>query len=175
MALEDEVRKCCEDIEQLHRETQDLKGRCAEEAKKDLTGLEGRLNRLLSESRPAAKAPDAAVRQAVEGLLHAWRKGRDRLRTHLKLVEAKSNLATARRLADDQYYVAAESALTTALRQVAEARATLPADDAELTGLVQEIERAVADIHVRADSAAETLEKLVAHNEQLLAAIEKAA
>jgi len=41
--------------------------------------------------------------------------------------------------------------------------------------LVQEIERAVADIHVRADSAAETLEKLVSHNEQLLAAIEKAA
>jgi predicted RNase H-like nuclease (RuvC/YqgF family) len=174
MTLEDEVRKCCEDIEKLQRETKDLKGHCAEEVKEDVSGLESKLERLLRESRAAGK-PGAPLPQPLEAVLAAWRHGCDRLRTHLKLVEAKSNLASARRLADDQYYVAAESALTTALRQVTDARAALPADDPELTALVQEIERAVADIHAKADSAAATLEKLVAHNEQLLAALDAAA
>jgi len=82
-------------------------------------------------------------------------------------------LASAQRLARDQYYVAAESELTSALRLVREAGALLPAEDARLTGLVQKIERATREIKEQGQAAAARLEDVVEMNEHLLADLEQ--
>lgn len=174
MTLEDNARKCCEDIEGVGQDAERLKGSCAEEAKKDLSGFEAKLERFRAEAREVRKKLDAGIREGLEGLIDAWNQTRDRLRAHLRLIDAKSSLASARRLAADQYYVAAESALTTALRQVTEARALLQKEDAHLTELVDAIEHAVNEIHEKADSAATTLEQVVACNERLLGELEQA-
>jgi chromosome segregation ATPase len=174
MTLEDNARKCCDDIEGIGQDTERLKGSCAQEAKKDLSSFEARLERFLTEAKEARKKLDAGIREGLEGLIDAWNQARDRLRGHLRLIDAKSSLASARRLAADQYYVAAESELTTALRRVTEARPFLQKEDVHLTELVEEIERAVKEIHEKADTAATTLEKVVASNERLLGKIEKA-
>lgn len=175
MTLEDDVRKCCDDIEGVRTDAERLKKTCGDDATKDLSTVESKLEHFASEANEVRRQLDAGVRQGLEGLVGRWRSVCDRLRAHLRLIEAKSVLASARRLAGDQYYVAAENELTVALRAVTEARDLLPADDAHLTELVQEIQHAVEDIHAKADSAAATLEKVVACNERLLAEFEQAA
>lgn len=175
MTLEDDVRKTCEDIAGVRNDAERLKKTCGDEATKDLSSVESKLERFVSEAGEVRRQVDAGVREGLEGLISRWRDARDRLRAHLRLIEAKSVLASARRLAADQYYVAAENELTVALRTVTEARDLMPTDDAHLTELVQEIQRAVEDIHAKADTAAATLEKVVACNERLLAELEQAA
>ena len=174
MTLEDDVRKCCDDIEGVRTDAERLKRTCGDEATKDLSKVESKLERLSKEAGEVRRQLDAGAREGLEGLVSRWRDVRDRLRAHLRLIEAKSVLASARRLAADQYYVAAENELTVALRAVTEARASLPADDAHLAELVGAIQHAVEDIHAKADTAAATLEKVVACNERLLAELEQA-
>ncbi len=175
MTLEEDVRKCCEDIENVQQDTERLKQSCAGDAKKDLSTVEAKLERFLTDARDVRKKLDAGVREGLETLVTRWRSARNRLRAHLHLVEAKSVLASAHRLASDQYYVAAENELTVALRLVNEARDLLPGVDAHVTELVRDIEHAVEDIHAKADTAAATLEKVVACNERLLAEMGEAA
>ena len=175
MTLEEDARKCCDDIENVRTDTARLKKCCAEDAQKDLSTLESKLEGFLTEAKDVRKKLDAGMREGLEGMINRWHSARNRLRAHLQLVEAKSVLASARRLAMDQYYVAAERELTVALRLVTEARDLLSADDTHLTDLVREIEHAVEDIHVKADTTAATLEKVVACNERLLADLAQAA
>ncbi len=175
MTLEDEARKCCDDIENVRHDTERLKQSCADEAKKDLSTVEAKLERFLAEAGDVRKKLDTGMRDGLEALVTRWRDARNRLRAHLQLIEAKSVLGSARRLASDQYYVAAENELTVALRLVNQARDLLPGADAHVTELVRDIERAVEDIHAKADTAAATLEKVVARNERLLAEIADAA
>lgn len=175
MTLEDDARKCCADIENVRHHTQRLKERCADDAKKDLSTLEAKLDRFLAEAKDVRNKLDSGMREGLEALVTRLRGAHARLRAHLQLIEAKSVLASARRLAADQYYVAAENELTVALRLVNEACDLLPGADAHVTDLVREIEHAVQDIHAKADTAAATLERVVACNERLLAEIAQAA
>ncbi|MFI5398025.1 MAG: hypothetical protein ACHQ9S_21010 [Candidatus Binatia bacterium] len=175
MTLEDDVRKCCNDIESVRNDTERLKKTCGEEAKKDLSSVEAKMDRFGSEAKAVRSKLDAGVREGLEGLISAWRDARNRVRAHLRLIEAKTALASARRLAADQYYVAAENELTVTLQHVTEARALLPSDDARVAELVEDIQRAVADIHVKADTTAATLEKVFACNERLLAELAQGA
>lgn len=89
------------------------------------------------------------------------------------LAEAKSTLASAERLAKGQYYVAAESALTTALRLLQEARTLMPSKDARLTELVEKMERAVERFKRTSQAAAARLQSVVATNERSLADLEQ--
>jgi ElaB/YqjD/DUF883 family membrane-anchored ribosome-binding protein len=175
MTLEDDVRKCCEDIEHVRDDAERLKKTCGEETKKDLSNVEAKMDRFLSEAKDVRQKLDAGVREGREGLLSAWREARNRVQAHLRLIEAKSVFASARRLAADQYYVAAENELSIALRHVTEAQVLLPSDDTRVAELVEDIQRAVADIRAKADTAADTLGRVVACNERLLAELAQGA
>jgi len=173
MSIDDEVRQCCEDIEEVRNDADRVRKAGAEEAKKHLADFDSKLARFLHEAREVRQKLDAGIREGLEGLVNAWREGRDRLRAHLRLIEAESMLASARRLAKDQYYVAAESELTSALRAVREAGRSFPAEDAHLTELVQKIERATRYIKEEGEAAAARLEEVVETNERLLAELEQ--
>lgn len=173
MTLEDDVRSCCDDIEGVHDDAQRVRETGAEEAKQHLAKFDSKLEHFLRDAQDVRRKLDAGIREGFEGLVEAWRNTRDRLRGHLGLIEAKSNLASAQRLAKDQYYVAAQSALTTALRQTQEARALLGSEDAHLNELVEKIERVVEDVREQGQAAAERLESVVATNERLLDELEQ--
>jgi len=172
MTLEDDVRHCCDDIEGVHDNAQRVRKTGAEEAKSHLAKFDSKIEHFLRDARDVRRKLDAGIREGFEGLVEAWREARDRLRGHLELIEAKSNLASAQGLAKDQYYVAAESALTTALRQAQEAHALLRSEDVHLGELVKKIERAVEDVREQGQAAAEQLESVVATNERLLEELE---
>lgn len=170
MSLEDDVRKCCDDIEGLHGDSQRLRSRPG--AGKDLSHLDARLQRFLEESKAAREKLDTGVREGFEGLLRSWQQARDHIRGHLRLIEAKGALSSALRLAKDQYYVAAERELSVAIGLVKEARGLLSRHDAELQALLGKIEEAVASIHAQGDTAAAALDSVVAENERLLTEID---
>jgi hypothetical protein len=172
MTLEDDVRKCCEDIEGVCKDAERVRKVGNEDAKKHLAHLDSRLERFLAEAREVRRKLDGGIREGLEGLVTAWRDGRDRVSAHLRLIEAKSTLASAERLAKDGHYVAAESAVASALRLVQEARELLGTEDAHLSELVEKIERAIQDIKQEGKAAAARLEEVVAANERLLADLE---
>jgi len=122
-------------------------------------------------SRTKCKPPQAA--STKQALVEAWRATCDRLRANLRLIEADNRLPAAQRLARDQYYVAAESELTTALRLVREAAALLPAKDVHLAGLVQKIQRTMKEIKANGHAAAARLDDVVEMNERLVADLER--
>ena len=172
MTLEDDVRRCCDDIEGVHHDVERVRKSCADDAKPDLSKFESKLEDFRRQAHEARQKLDEGLREGFEGLVAAWREGRDRLRGHLHLIEAKSSLASARRLAKDQYYVAAERELTTALRLIQEARPLMPAEDAHLKELLEEIEHAIEDFRQESKAAAARLETVVITNERLLAELE---
>ena len=116
MSIEDDVRQCCDDIEDVRNDAARVRMAGAEDAKQHFAKFDSKLDRFLHEAREVRQKMDAGVREGLDGLLTAWRDGRNRLRAHLRLIEAENMLTSAQRLARDQYYVAAESALTSALR-----------------------------------------------------------
>jgi len=175
MTLEEEVKECCEDIEDVHKEASQLKESCPEDAKKDLSGIEEKLEHFLSEARAAREKLDSGVREGFEGLVSGWRETRDRLQAHMRLLEAKNSVLSAQRLTGDQYYMAAESALTTSLHKIQEAAALLPNGDAHLSALIEEIERVSADIREKAAATAKALAEITAANERLIAGLKHAA
>lgn len=175
MSLEDDVRKCCDDIERVHSDTKRVKTSHAAATKEDLSKLEAKVGRFRHEAAEARKKLDSGVREGLEGLVNAWRDARDRLRGHLRLIEAKSVLKSAQRLAADQYYVAAEKELAVVLALVKEAQPLLPRRDTELADLVQRIERAVADIRTQASTTAAALEQVATDNERLLGQLDESA
>lgn len=168
MTLEDDVRRCCEDIEGVHNDAERVRKCCADDAKQDLSKFESKLEDFRRQAHEARQRLDSGLREGFEGLVATWREGRDRLHGHLRLIEAKSSLASARRLGKDQYYVAAERELTTALRLIQEARPLLPAKDAHLKELLEQIEPAIEDFKQESQAAAARLESVVATNERLL-------
>ena len=174
MTVEDEVRQTCDDIEGLRQGTDRLKQACPEEAKPELSSLEGTLQHFVHDARDARAKLDAGMREGFESLVSSWRERRDRLHAHMHLLEARSALASARRLADDQYFVAAEAELTTALRKVREALERMPAD-AAMNALVAEIQSAIADVREAGRLAAAKLEEIAAYNQTLLSEITSAA
>ena len=173
MTIEDDVRECCDDIEEVHNDAERLRRDSADEAKEHLAKFDSKLEQFLHDAREVRQKLDAGIREGLEGLVSSWRARRDRLRAHLRLIEAENMLASARRLAKDQYYVAAESELTSALRLVQETGMLLGAEDASLTELVQKIERATREIKEQGQAAAERLESVVETNERLLAELEQ--
>ncbi len=173
MSIEDEVRQCFEDIEDVRNDAERVRKADAENAKKHLAKFDSKFDRFLHDAREVRQKLDAGVREGLNGLVTAWRERRDRLRAHLRLIEAENMLASAQRLARDQYYVAAESALTSALRLVQESCALMPAEDAHLTEMVHKIEHATRDIKEEGQAAAARLEGVVEMNERLLADLEQ--
>lgn len=172
MALDDDVRKCCDDIDEVRESTQRLKATSGEDTAKDLSNFEAKFERFVNDAKEAREKLDTGLRDGLDRLITAWFDARERIRAHLRLIEAKGMLASARRLATDQYFVAAESELTKALQLVHEASALLPGQDAHLAELANDIEQAVTDIRAKARSAASTLEKVFARNERLLAELD---
>ena len=173
VSIEDEVRQCCEDIEEVHNDAERVRKAGEQTGKQHLAKLDSKLDRFLHDAREIRQKLDTGIREGMEGLVNAWRATRDRLRAHLRLIEADNMLASAQRLARDQYYVAAESELTSALRLVQEAGALLPADHAHLTELVQKLEGATQKIKEEGQAAAARLEDVVRTNERLLADLEQ--
>jgi hypothetical protein len=167
------ARTCCDDIEGLRNDAERVKKSGAEDVTKHLTSLKLQLEPFTREARQIRKKLDAGLREGLEELVAGWRNARGRLQAHLRLIEAKSTLASAERLAKGQYYVAAESALTTALRLLEEVRTLTPSKDAHLTDLVQKMERAVERFKRESQAAAARLQSVVAMNERLLAHLEK--
>jgi ElaB/YqjD/DUF883 family membrane-anchored ribosome-binding protein len=173
MSIEDDVRQCCNDIEEVRTDAERVRSTGADSAKKHLDNFDSKFERFLHEAREVRQKLDAGIREGLEGLVTAWRERHTRLRAHLRLIEAENMLASAQRLAKDQYYVAAESGLTSALKLVHEAGALLPAEDAHLTELVQKIERATREIKEEGEAAAARLDSVVETNERLLAELEQ--
>jgi ElaB/YqjD/DUF883 family membrane-anchored ribosome-binding protein len=173
MSVDDDARKCCEDIEEVRNDAERVRKAGAEGARKHLANFDSKFERFLHDARDVRQKLDAGIREGLEGLVTTWRERRDRLRAHLRLIEAEDMLASAQRLAKDQYYVAAESELTSALKAVQEAGALLPAADAHLSELVQKIERATQEIKEEGQAAAARLESIVETNERLLAELEQ--
>ena len=173
MSIDDEVRRCCDDIENVRNEAGRVRKAVEPDAKQHLAKFDSKIERFLHDAREVQQKLDAGIREGLDGLVTAWRERRDRLRAHLRLIEADNMLASAQRLARDQYYVAAESQLTSTLRLVQEAGALLPTEDAHLTELVQKIERATQEIKEEGQVAAERLEGVVETNERLLADLEQ--
>lgn len=134
--------------------------------------------RLESAKRDRRYHDDGKVRQQQlgartrgRGLLTVWHATQERLQAHVSLIEAESMVASAQRLARDQYYVAAATELTSALRLAQEAAALLPAEDTRLAGLVDKIQRATRGIREEGRAAAARLERVVGINEHLVEAL----
>jgi hypothetical protein len=168
-----DVRACWDDIERFRNDATRLRKSGAKNVTKHLANLESQLEPFAREARKIRQKLDAGLREGLEEVEAAWRNGRGRLQAHLRLIEAKSTLASAERLAKGQYYVAAESTLTTALRLLQEARRLMPSKDARLTELVQKMEHAVERFKRESLAAAARLRGVVALNERLLAELEK--
>jgi hypothetical protein len=173
MSIDDDVRRCCEDIEKVRDDAERVRKAGAESARKHLANFDSKFERFLHDAGEVRQKLDAGIREGLESLVTAWRERRDRLRAHLRLIEADNMLSSAHRLAKDQYYVAAESGLTSALKLVQEAGALLPAEDAHVAELVQKIERATREIKKEGEAAAARLENVVETNERLLAELEQ--
>lgn len=173
MTLDDDVRECCDDIESVNTDAGRVRKAAAEDVKKHCAKVDSQLERFQRDAAEARKKLEAGIRDGLDGLVSAWREGRNRLRAHLRLIEARSVLASAQRLAKDQYYVAAESELTSALRLVREACTLLGTEKPPASELVEKIEHAIADIKREAQAAGEQLESVVATNERLLANLEQ--
>lgn len=175
MARKEDLKKCCDDIEEVQRDVKRLKTSGRNEAEGHLSKFEAKFEHFVNDARDVSEKFGADVREGWEGFVTAWREAENRLRTHFRLVEARGMLASARRLAKGQYFVAAESELMAALRIVVDAQmiSLVPGKDPHLAELVREIEEAVTDIRAKAQTAAATLEKVVASNERLLAEFEQ--
>jgi hypothetical protein len=172
MSLEDDARRCCEDIDDVRRDADRVNRRGGEETKKNLAQFQVKLGHFVKEAREAQEKLGKGVREGLDGLVTAWREARGRLQAHLCLIEAKGIIESARRLTADQYFVAAEAELSSALRRVMEARRLLGEKDASVTDLLKEIEGAVTETRAKASTAAARLEKAAAHNDRLLAHFE---
>lgn len=171
MAQEDDLRKCLEDIEGVKADANRLRTRWAEGAKEDLSRVEPKIDKFKRDAREWSEKLASGIREGWDEFVAAWRGSSDKMRANLRLIEVKNILVSARRLAAEQYFVAAEAELTAALRIVLEARAVLPPDDPKIVELVRDIDRAVAEIRLNGQVAAFQLEKVAASNEKLLAAI----
>jgi hypothetical protein len=172
MTLEDDARKCCEDIEEVGNDVERVRKAGAEDAKQHLEKLDSKLQRFLAEAREVRRKLDAGIREGLDGLVTAWRDGRNRLSAHLRLIEATSTLASAQRLANEGHYVEAESALAGALRLAQDARELLGTEDARLNELVEKLEYTIREIKYQGEAAATRLEGVVAANERFLADLE---
>ncbi|MFQ5666388.1 MAG: hypothetical protein ACE5I7_08130 [Candidatus Binatia bacterium] len=174
MSLEDDVRRCCDEVEGVHKDAQRVKQRCCDEAKKDLSAFEERLEQARRDVHAASETLNRGVRQELEAVVSGWRNAHERLAAHLRLIEAKSFLAAARRLAGEGDFVGAKNELAAAMDDAKEARALMPGKDVHLAELTRGIERAVEEIHAEAEAATDRIEEAVAHNERLLEDLKQA-
>lgn len=161
----DDVKKCCAEIEKVRSDAERLKEHCPEEAKEHLSSFENKLERLAKEAQDAS---ERGVRAGLESVVGTWNSARDRLVAHLRLIEAKSFLASARRLAGEEDFVGSKNELAAAVQCVKDARELLSGEDAHLAHLERQIEQAVADIQATAAAATNSIEQVVAENERLL-------
>jgi hypothetical protein len=165
MTIEDEVKKCCAEIDRVRSDAGRLRERCSEEAKEDLSSFESKLEGFAKEARDAS---ERGVRTGLQGVVDAWNSAHDRLVAHLHLIEAKSFLSSARRLAGEEDFVGSKNELASAVECVKDARELLDGEDGHLVHLERQIEQAVADIQTTAAAATNSIEQVVAENERLL-------
>src|SRR5438128_2499261 len=107
MARDHDLEDCRQDIQRMHDDVTRLKGSCTDDARQDLSRLEPQLGRFLREARDAGEKFGNGVRDGFDGLVSSWHDARHRLYGQFRLIEAKGMLASAKRLAEAQYYVAA--------------------------------------------------------------------
>ena len=174
MTLEEDVKKCCQEVEGVHRDAERVKRHGNDDVRKDLSSFEEKLESFTHDVREASEKLNRGAREGLQRVVDAWREGRDRLAAHLRLIEAKGFLASARRLATEGDFTAARNELAAAMQDVKEATELMPGKDAHLAALNAEIERAVAEIQAAGKAATSTIEQAVAHSARLLEELKQA-
>ena len=145
------------------------------EVQRHFSVLDRWLGRLANDAREATDKLGSGTREGLERLVEAWRDAQSRLSGHLRLIEAKSFLIAARRLAAEGDFVAAGNELAAAIRDAKEAAGFLPSKDAHVVELTREIDQAAADVKAKAASTVAHIEDALQRNEQLLEELERAA
>lgn len=175
MALEDDVRKCCDEAEKIRERASRIRDRCREEAQESYSQFEKKLERFLSEVREVRDKLSRGTREGAERFVERWKEIQGALHAHLLLVEAKGFLVSARRLAAEEDFVAAQNELAAAIRDVQEAQRLLPAKSEHLQALLREIESVRDAIRTSASDAHAEINRVVRESDRLLQEIGEAA
>lgn len=166
--LDDEIRKCCREVEGMEREVQRLRVQGGDEAKQSLSRFDAKWQRFVHEVHETSERWNAGARQGLDHIVGSWRGVYDSLRAHLRVVEAKGFLMSARRLTGQEEFVAAENELESAVQDFKEAQSLLPEQDTHLRELVGDIETAVTEIRGKAATATERIERVLARATHLV-------
>lgn len=166
MTVDEEVRKCCEEIESIRHKADGLKSRG--EADEHLARWERAVEPFVKQAREAGTKLDRAPSEGLQKLVEGWRSACDRLAGHLRLIEAKSFLASARRLAEQDDFVGAQNELTAAVGDLREASALLPEHDFRLRQVEEAVQQAAAELNAKASASIGAIEKAVEHTTSLL-------
>ena len=166
MTFEDEVRDTCREIESARHDAEKLK--CCEGTGEHLAKWERVVEPFARQAHEAAAKLDQGAFEGLQKLVEGWRNARNRIMAHLRLIEARGFLASARRLTSEGDFIGAKNELSAAIRDVHEAREQLPEADAHLTEVEQAVERATAELGAKAKTAMDAIEKAVKHTNTLL-------
>lgn len=166
MTIEEEVRKCCKEIESILHDAEKLKE--SPGTGEHLAKWEESVESFARQAREAGAKLDRVPSEGLQKLVEGWRGARDRLVGHLRLIEAKSFLASARRLASQDDFVGAQNELSAAVRDVREAHAQLPDHDSHLEQMERAVEQAAAELRTKAGASIGTIEKAVERADSLL-------
>lgn len=174
MALEDDVRHCCEEVDQMRERAKQAKKQAPPELRRHFSSLEGCIERFSGEARQAAEKLRSGTREGLDRMVETWREAQGRVSGHLRVIEAKSFLVSAKRLATEGDFVAAGNELAAAVRDAKEAARFIPSKDEHLVELTREIERAAADVEAKATSTTAHIEDALKRNERLLEELDQA-
>jgi septation ring formation regulator EzrA len=166
MTVEDEVRKCCKEIESIRHDAEKLKKRA--DTDEHLARWEHSVEPFVQQARDAGAKLEREPAEGLQKLVDGWRSARDRLAGHLRLIEAKSFLTSARRLAGQDDFVGAQNELGEAVRDVREARPQLSEHDFHLEQVAKAVEQAAAELSAKAGASIGAIEKAVERTNSLL-------
>jgi hypothetical protein len=166
MTIEEDVRKCCKEIESVRHDAEKLKKR--DDTGEHLAKWERTVEPFTRDAREATAKLDRGASEGLQKLVDRWRSARHRLEAHLQLIEAKSFLASARRLASEDDFIGAKNELIAAIRDLHEARAHLPEHDSHLNEMEKAAEQAAAEVGAKAATAIGAIEKAVQNTNSLL-------
>jgi hypothetical protein len=168
MTIEEDVRKCCSEVESIRKEAERLRSKCNDETRKSFSRFDSKLERFVREAGEATEKLNAGLREGLERLVAAWQGAGARLSAHLRLIEAKGFLMGARRLAGEGDFLGAENELKAAVRDVQEAQKLMPGGDEHVNQLLRDIDSAVEAIRSHGAAATADIEATLRHNDELL-------
>jgi hypothetical protein len=171
MPLDDEVQRRSDELKRLREETDRVKKNSPAEVGGHLARFEKRLEKLAGEVRDTARKLESGVRGELEEMLRAWDEAKTRMGGHLRLIEAKAFLVSAKRMAAEGDVIGAENELASAIADAKEASQLLVGDDT-LEKLTREIMQAAASLRAKAASLTADIESAVRRTEDLLEGLE---